>query len=60
MFFVLTGFRDGFRGFLLAVYSSLYKLLLVAKTWEYQTAKERGQPPPPVNSSELESLKRFS
>ncbi len=60
MFVVLTGFRDGFRGFLLAVYSSLYKLLLFAKAWEYQSAHERGQSLPPVSSSEIESLKRFS
>jgi glycosyltransferase involved in cell wall biosynthesis len=60
MFIVLSGFRDGFRGFLLAFYSSLYKLLLFAKVWEYQTAQERGQAPPPVSSAELESLKRFS
>lgn len=60
MFIVLGGFRDGFRGLLLAVYSSLYKLLLFAKAWEYQTAQQRGQPLPPVTSTELESLKRFS
>ena len=60
MYVVLSGFRDGFRGFLLAVYSSLYKLLLFAKVWEYQTARERGQAPPPVSATELESLKRFS
>jgi len=60
MFIVLMGFRDGFRGLLLAVYSSLYKLLLFAKAWEYQTAQHRRQPLPPVTSAELESLKRFS
>jgi len=60
MYVVLSGFRDGFRGFLLAAYSSLYKLLHIAKTWEYQTAGERGLPAPPVTSAELESLKRYS
>ena len=34
MFFVLAGFKDGFRGLLLAVYSSFYKLLLLAKVWD--------------------------
>ncbi len=60
MFFVLAGFKDGFRGLLLAVYSSFYKLLLFAKMWEYETAAQRGQPPPPVTSEMLNSIKRLS
>ncbi|HTR81412.1 MAG TPA: glycosyltransferase family 2 protein [Bacteroidota bacterium] len=60
MFVVLAGFKDGFRGFLLAVYSSFYKFLLFAKAWEYQTATERKQPTPPVTSVELNSIKRHS
>jgi len=60
MFFALTGFRDGFRGFLLAVYSSFYKLLLLAKVWEYQTAAQRGQEPPPVTSDALNAIKRLT
>ncbi len=59
MYFGLTGFKDGFRGFLLAVYSSFYKLLLCAKTWEYQSAAKRGQPLPPVTSETLHSIKRL-
>ena len=59
MFFVLTGFRDGFRGLLLAVYSSFYKLLLFAKVWEYQTAAQRSQELPPVTSDALNSIKRL-
>ncbi len=60
MFFVLTGFRDGFRGLLLAVYSSFYKLLLLAKVWEYETAAQQDQQLPPVTSDVLSSLKRLS
>ena len=60
MFFVLTGFKDGFRGLLLAVYSSFYKLLLLAKVWEYQTAGQRRQELPPVTSDALNSIKRLS
>ncbi|MGA7161513.1 MAG: glycosyltransferase family 2 protein [Bacteroidota bacterium] len=59
MFFVLTGFRDGFRGLLLAVYSSFYKFLLFAKVWEYQMAAQRSQELPPVTSEALNSIKRL-
>lgn len=57
MYIVLGGFRDGFKGFLLAAYSSLYKLLLYAKSWEYQTAAARKVAPPPVTSDALNSLR---
>jgi glycosyltransferase involved in cell wall biosynthesis len=60
MYFVLTGFKDGFRGLLLAIYSSFYKLLLLAKVWEYETAAQRGQQPPSVTSETLNSIKRLS
>ena len=60
MYFVLSGFRDGFRGFLLAWYSSFYKLLLLAKVWEFQTAERRGQELPPVTSDALNSIKRLT
>ena len=60
MFFALRGFNDGFRGFLLAVYSSIYKLLLYAKTWEYQTYAIRNTEPPPVTDEALNSIKRFA
>lgn len=60
MFLVLTGFKDGFRGLLLAAYSSFYKLLLLAKVWEYETAAQRGQQLPPVSSEALNSIKRLS
>ena len=59
MFFALRGFKDGFRGFLLAVYSSLSKLLLYAKVWEYQTATIRNVEPPPVTQEALNSMKRL-
>ncbi len=59
MFFVLMGFRDGFRGLLLAIYSSCYKLLLFAKVWEYQTAVRRSRELPPVTSDALNSIKRL-
>ncbi len=59
MYFVLSGWRDGFRGLLLALYSSFYKLLLLAKVWEFQTAAQRGQELPPVTSEALISIKRL-
>ncbi|HTY11040.1 MAG TPA: glycosyltransferase family 2 protein [Bacteroidota bacterium] len=60
MFIVLGGFRDGFRGFLLAVYSSFYKLVLLGKVWEFQAARARGAELPPVSSESLNSIKRLS
>ncbi len=57
MYVALGGFRDGFRGFLLAAYSSLYKLLLYAKSWEYQTAAARKTVPPPVTTEALNPLR---
>jgi glycosyltransferase involved in cell wall biosynthesis len=59
MFIVLQGYRDGFHGFLLAVYSSLYKLLVYAKSWEYQTAHRRGEALPPVTSADILAIKRL-
>ena len=58
MYVALGGFRDGFRGFLLAVYSSLYKLLLYAKLWEYQNASLLGRPTPPVSAEALSSFRQ--
>ena len=59
MFVSLRGYRDGFHGFLLAVYSSLYKLLVYAKSWEYQTAVRRGEELPPVSSADILAIKRL-
>ncbi len=59
MFVVLKGYRDGFHGFLLAVYSSLYKLLVYAKSWEYQAAQRRGAELPPVSSADILDIKRL-
>jgi (heptosyl)LPS beta-1,4-glucosyltransferase len=59
MYISLRGYRDGFHGFLLAVYSSLYKLLVYAKSWEYQTAHRRGDPLPPVTSADILAIKRL-
>jgi glycosyltransferase involved in cell wall biosynthesis len=54
----LGGRRDGFRGFLLAVYSSLSSLLVYAKTWEYQRAVKSGFEKPPVTNEEITTLKQ--
>ncbi|MDE3056892.1 MAG: glycosyltransferase family 2 protein [Bacteroidota bacterium] len=56
MFILLRGYHDGFRGFLLAFYSSLYNLLIYAKCWEYQSAQSRGVALPPVTNEELHVL----
>ncbi len=65
MFFSLQGFRDGFHGFLLAMYSSLYTLLVYAKSWEYQienpfgTAMKNNSAQPPITTEQLLSLKQL-
>lgn len=59
MFFSLKGYRDGFYGFLLAVYSSLYTLLVFAKSWEFQEANRAKEALPPVTSEELQLLKNL-
>lgn len=59
MFVSLKGYRDGMHGFLLAVYSSLYKLLVYAKSWEYQAALRSGAELPPVSNEDLLAIKRL-
>ncbi|MGE5313792.1 MAG: glycosyltransferase family 2 protein [Acidobacteriota bacterium] len=59
MFISLKGYRDGMEGFLLAVYSSLYKLLVYAKSWEYQRARKHDAELPPVGSEDLLAIKRL-
>ncbi len=56
MFILLHGYRDGFRGFLLTFYSSLYNLLIYAKCWEFQHAQKHGAKLPPVSTEELHVL----
>jgi (heptosyl)LPS beta-1,4-glucosyltransferase len=56
MFIFLHGYRDGFRGFLLALYSSLYNLLIYAKCWEFQHAQVQNAKLPPVSTEELHVL----
>ncbi|MFA6540472.1 MAG: glycosyltransferase family 2 protein [Bacteroidota bacterium] len=60
MFFSLRGYRDGFHGFLLAYYSSVSELVLLAKCWEYQTAVKQHSAIPPVSSNEIDHLKQLS
>lgn len=59
MFIALQGYRDGFRGFLLAFYSTLYNLLIYAKCWEYQNAQSHGAKLPPVTTEELHVLQNL-
>jgi len=36
MFIAKKGYKDGFHGFLLSVFSAMYIMILYAKIWEYQ------------------------
>ena len=60
MFFSLKGYKDGFRGFLLAYYSSFSTLTLYAKCWEYQQAQQGHADLPPTTSEMIAELKRLS
>ena len=60
MFIVRRGYKDGRQGFLLAVYSALYTLLLYAKTWEHRWRVKEGKGIlPPITNSEVQQLKRL-
>jgi len=60
MFLSLRGYKDGFRGFLLAYYSAMSSLVLYAKCWEYQTAASRGMALPPSTGKELDMFKHLA
>ena len=59
-YFLQKGFKDGYRGFLIAVYSAFYNLLLYAKCWEYQHAGVLTGELPPVSDEQLNALKSMS
>jgi glycosyltransferase involved in cell wall biosynthesis len=58
MYISLSGWKDGFLGFLLAYYSSLYTLLVFTKSWEYQTAQKRMMVLPPVTTEAIVEIKK--
>lgn len=61
MYIIKKGYRDGMHGFLVAVYSALYTLLLYAKTWEYQWRLREGKGLlPPITNPEIHQLRRLS
>lgn len=60
MFVSLHGYRDGTHGFLLAFYSALHSLSIYSKSWEYQTAQQRGVEMPPVTAETISAFKRQS
>jgi len=58
MFIVKKGYKDGMHGFLLAVYSALYTLLVYAKTWEYQWRVKEGKGLlPPITNLEVQRVR---
>lgn len=59
MFFVQKGYKDGMQGFLLAVYSALYTMLMYAKTWEYRYRQIEGKGIlPPISNADVQRLKQ--
>jgi glycosyltransferase involved in cell wall biosynthesis len=59
-YFFQKGYKDGYRGFLIAVYSAFYNHLLYAKCWEYQHAVGLTGELPPVSDKQLNVLKSIS
>jgi glycosyltransferase involved in cell wall biosynthesis len=59
MYFSLHGYKDGFRGFLLAYYSALHSLTIYAKSWEYQKSIGQQGPKPPVTAEAVAQLKKL-
>jgi glycosyltransferase involved in cell wall biosynthesis len=60
MYFSLSGYKDGFQGFLLAYYSALNVLVLYAKCWEYQNSHLLNEKVPPITSEAVAELRRLS
>jgi glycosyltransferase involved in cell wall biosynthesis len=59
-YFSNKGYRDGFRGFLLAALGSIYTLALYAKLWEYDFRDREGKGVrPPITNLEVRRLKRL-
>jgi glycosyltransferase involved in cell wall biosynthesis len=58
-FFSQRGYRDGARGFVLAVLGSIYTFALYAKLWEYSWRKERNETDlPPITNVALREFKK--
>jgi len=58
MFIVKKGYKDGMHGFLLAVYSALYTLLLYAKVWEYRMREKEGKGIlPPITNLDVQRVR---
>jgi hypothetical protein len=61
MYISNKGYKDGMHGFLLAVYSALYTLLLYSKTWEFEHRKREGKNllPPITNQDITRARERY-
>ncbi len=60
MFIIQKGYKDGMEGFILAVNSAIYTLLVYAKMWEYQWRTKEGKHLlPPITNAEVQYLKRM-
>lgn len=47
------GYRDGLRGFLISILSSMYKGVTYAKVWEYRWRTMNGEPTPPIRAGDF-------
>ncbi len=60
MFIVHKGYKDGFPGLILALFSAFYTLALYAKMWEYQSCLRKGIQSPPITIQDLRKKKSES
>lgn len=59
LFFSNRGYKDGFQGFILALFSSIYTMALYAKIWEYRKCKESSRELPPITNLDFQKRRDY-
>lgn len=57
MYFVNKGYKDKMQGFILALYSAIYNLVLYSKLWEYQYSAANKLELPPITVADFKKHK---
>ncbi len=58
MFFFKKGYKDGMQGFIIALVSAFYNLVLYVKAWEYQMSAKYKYAKPPITNIELNHFRK--
>jgi glycosyltransferase involved in cell wall biosynthesis len=59
LFISNKGYKDGFQGLILSLFSSVYTMVLYAKIWEYHKCKEENSELPPITNSDFQNRKDY-